>query len=86
MKIRLKRIFKVQTGPRSTSSYAPGIYRVPEDISGDHAKRALQQRVAETVVEEKKAPENKVVETPESKSKVGRKTKRGRGARAKSDK
>lgn len=79
MKIRLKRPFTYQDGPRNTVTLDPGVHDLPTKL----AQLALRFGKAEMVVE-KKAPENKLAKTPENKAGVGRKTKRRRGAGAKS--
>jgi len=77
MKIKIKRLFRHHEGPRTIKDYNPGVYDVGKDISQHVADLALRFGRVEVVVEpvvEKKAPENKVVEAPENKSRVAKKS------------
>jgi hypothetical protein len=95
MKIKVKKVFRYQDGPRKVREIQPGIYSVPGEISRDLYDKIRKFGKVEVVVEEKKAPEDKmfsvpkketkVLEVREYKSKVGRKTKRSRSSGAKSD-
>lgn len=80
MKIRLKRTFVYQDGPRKTVTLSPGVYDLPADL----AEKALRWGKAERVFE-KKAPENKIAEVPENKAGVGGAAKRRRRTRPKSN-
>ena len=78
MKIRLKRPFTYQDGPRKTTTLVPGVHDLPQDL----AEKVLRFGNAEMVVT-KKAPENKKRGKPsENKAGVGRTTKRSRRPRA----
>lgn len=79
MKVRIKRAFTYQDGPRNTVTLKPGVYDLPEKL----VQLALRFGKAELVVT-KKAPENKLAKTPENKARVAGKTKRRRSAGAKS--
>ena len=87
MKIKIKRLFRHQADPRTIKDYKPGVYDVGNDISQHVADLALRFGRAEVVVEvEKIAPENKVVETPENKSRVAKPTVRRRSTGTKPNK
>ena len=77
MKIRIKRPFQYQDGPRSVVTLEPGIH----DLSKELAEKVLRFGKAELVVE-KKAPENKVAEVPENKSKVAKVRRRRAGSKS----
>lgn len=85
MKFRLRRPFSVQITPTRVKTYPIGEYDVPSEFPEEYAHRAKAQHLGFFVVE-KKAPENKLAEVPENKSKVARKSVRRRRTRAKSDK
>ena len=85
MKIKIKRMFRHQETATKVVEYPPGIYTVPGDISTDVAKKVLRFGSAEVLVE-KVAPENKVVKTPENKTKVAKTAGSRRSTRAKPDK
>ncbi len=88
MKIKITRKFKYQDGPRKTKELLPGEYVVGKDISLRQAEMVLRFGRAEVIVEPKVtkvAPENKVVEAPEDKARVAKKTVRRRRTRTKSD-
>ena len=85
MKFILRRPFSIQINPRKVKTYLIGEYEVPAEIPRDHAEKAKKQHLGFFVVE-KKAPENKVAEVPENKSKVAGKSMRRRRTRSKSDK
>ena len=71
MKIKIKRIFRHQETGSKVREYHPGVYDVPGDISQDVAQKVLKFGKAE-VLAEKQAPENKVVKTPEDKTRVAK--------------
>jgi len=75
MKVRIKRPFTYQDGPRKTITLEPGVH----DLSDRLAGLALRFGKAELVVE-KKAPENKVVKPAESKATVSKGRRRGAGS------
>ena len=86
MKIKIKRTFKYQVGPRDTKELLPGEYVVGKDISLRRAEQVLKFGKAEVIAEprvEKIAPENKVVEVAENKSRVEKKPVRRRSTRSK---
>ncbi len=99
MRIKIKRLFRYQVSATKTGQVLPGEYDVPKDVSFDVAAMAMkfggakivpdepapEKVVPEKVVPEKTAPENKVVETPENKARVARKTVRRRSNRTKPD-
>ena len=89
MKIRITRKFKIQNGPRKTKELLPGEYVVGKDISLYYAELVLRFGKAEVIAEpkvEKVAPENKVIEVAENKSRVAKKPVRRRSTRPKPDK
>jgi hypothetical protein len=75
MKVKLRRPFTYQDGPRNTVTLQPGVHDLPDRLAG----LALRFGKAELVVE-KKAPENKVVATAESKSKVSKSRRSSAGS------
>ena len=78
MKIRLNRTFKYQKSATEVVTLDKGEHNVTEHVGN------LALRFGGAVrVDQKKAPENKVVKAAENKAGVGRKTKRRRRARAK---
>ena len=83
MKIKVKREFRIQVGPAKVDVIAPGVYLVPGEMSLAVAEKVLRFGKA-AVVPEKVAPENKVVQAPESKEKVAKKPVRRSRSRAKS--
>ncbi len=85
MKIKIKRVFNYQDGPRNVVELQPGVYGVGRDISQHVADLAIRWGGAEVVVE-KKAPENKVVRASENKSKVAKKSGNRRSTRSKPNK
>ncbi len=85
MKIKVKRLFRYMATPTDTKDIVVGVYSVPEDISDELAQKILRFGKAE-VLQEKKAPENKVVATPENKTRVAAPTGNRRSTRAKPDK
>ena len=85
MRIKIKRIFRYQATATKLKAIQPGVYDVPGDISEDIAQKVLRFGRAE-VLAEKKAPENKVIGTPENKSNVAKLPVRSRRSRSKSDK
>lgn len=80
MKIRLKKVFRYQVDARKERELQPGVHDLPEDL----ALKVLKFGKAEKVFE-KVAPENKVVQAPESKKKVARKPVRRSRARSEPD-
>jgi len=87
MQFKVKRQFNIQVTALKVRTYSPGVYDVPKDMPKDHAVKCARQRRGEWVKVEtvKQAPENKVVETAESKAKVAKKTGYRRSTRTKSD-
>ncbi len=94
MKIKTKRSFRYQVSATKVKELQPGTYEVGVDISQNLADSAMRFFGAEVVVEpvvvepvvEKVAPENKVVEVAENKSRVAKKPVRRRSNRTKPDK
>lgn len=89
MKIKIKRIFRYQASATKAKELQPGVYEVGADISQHIADSVLRFGKAEIVVEpvvEKKAPENKVVEVAENKSRVEKTAGRRRSTRTKPNK
>jgi len=84
MKVKVKKVFRYQATASKLKAVQPGVYEVGVDITQYVADLALKYGKSEIVVE-KKAPENKVVEAPENKSKVVKKPMRRRSARTKPD-
>ena len=84
MKLKIKRLFRYQKTATKVVELKPGVYDVGRDISEHVAQLALRYGKSEIVIE-KKAPEKKVVETPENKAGVELKPVRGRRARSKSN-
>jgi len=81
MKIKIKRPFTYQDGPRNTVTLPVGVH----DLDADLASKVLRFGNAEIVVE-KKAPQNKARgKPPENKTGVARKSKRRSGKRPKSN-
>ena len=87
MKIKIKKLFRYQVGPRKVKELQPGIYDVGKDITQHLCDSVLRFGKAEVFIEPvvKKAPEKKVVEAPENKSKVAKTPVRRRSARPKSN-
>ena len=85
MKIKIKKLFRYQDGPRDTRELQPGVYEVGKDIT-DHVAHIAQRFGGAKIVVEKKAPENKVVNAPENKSKVAKKSGNRRSTRSKPNK
>ena len=85
MKIQIKKVFHVQVDARKTKEYLPGVYEVGVDIDMDVADK-MQRFGGGVLLFEKQAPENKVVEVTENKTRVAKKSGRRRSTRAKSDK
>ena len=89
MKIKIKRLFRYQVSATKVKEYQPGVYDVGADIPQHIADSALKFGKAEVIVEpvvEKVAPENKVVEVTENKTRVAKKSGRRRSTRTKPDK
>jgi len=89
MRIRLWRAFRYQESARKERELLPGIYDVPGDISEYVAGMAIRYANASLIpkqVVRKKAPENKVLEVAENKTRVAKKAGRRRSTRSKSDK
>lgn len=89
MKILVRKVFCYQHDARTVKRLEPGTYDVGRDISQHLCDLALSLSRAEIYVEpvfEKKAPENKIVQAPENKGEVVKKSGRRRSTRAKSDK
>ena len=89
MKIKIKRPFRYQVSATKSKELQSGVYDVGVDISQERADLVLRFGKAEVVVEpvvEKKAPENKIVEAPENKSRVAKPTVRRRSTRTKPNK
>ncbi len=87
MRIKVHKTYSYQVTPRKVKKLYPGEYDVGTHISLHIAQSVLQFGKAEILKEvEKVAPENKVVETPENKAKVGKKSVRRRSSRPKPDK
>lgn len=84
MKFRLRKTFAIQVSPTQLTTYPAGDYQVPEQMLEDHARKAEKQHLGRFVAE-KKAPENKVVNVPNDKAAVRKKTVRRGGPRSKSD-
>jgi hypothetical protein len=91
MKLQVTRIWRRQISNTKVRTIKPGVYRVPDEVSEDDAMRIVQMHAGSFVAEPakkkmaaKKAPENKVVESPENKAGVAKPAKRGRSARPKS--
>ena len=92
MKIRIKRVFRYQVSATKVKELQPGVYDIGRDISQHVADSALKFGKAELVKErpapkpvEKKAPENKVVEAAEDKTRVAKPAVRRRSTRSKPD-
>lgn len=85
MKIKIKRAFRYQDGPRNVVTLEPGQYRVPQDVSKDIAEKAVKYGKAEFLREGKVAPTTKVRKAGAGAAKVERKGVRSRRARPKSD-
>jgi len=88
MRIRLWRAFRYQASATKERELLPGLYDVPGDISEHIAEVVLRYGNASILprrVVKKKAPENKVVEVVENKSRVAKKSVRRRRARTKPD-
>ena len=85
MKIKIKRLFRVQVSARKSREYQPGIYDVGVDISQIVADKVLRYGKADIIVDApvKVVPEKKVVEAPENKFKVAAKPGRRRSTRTK---
>ena len=84
MRIHVKRAFTYQKTPSKTATLQPGEYEVGPDISLHVAEMALKFGGAVVIAEVKKvAPENKVVEAPENKVRVAKKSGHRRSTRAK---
>ena len=80
MRIKVKKSFRYQDGPRKECEIKPGVYNVPGEINETLARKILRFGKAEWVVEqpiEKVAPENKIIEAAESKPTVVRRGRRG---------
>lgn len=91
MKLQVTRLWKRQISNTQVRTIKPGVYRVPDEVSEDDAARIVQMHAGSFIAEPvkkkpaaKKAPENKVVESPENKAGVAKSAKRGRSARPKS--
>jgi hypothetical protein len=69
-RIKVKRAFAIQDGPRKVKVIQPGTYRVPEDIDSVTAAKILKFGSAEIIIE-KKAPENKLGTVAENKADLG---------------
>jgi hypothetical protein len=63
MKVKVKKVFRLQISPTQVRVFEPGIYDVDQEI----ASKILRFGNAEIIRAVKKAPENKVVEAPETK-------------------
>ena len=89
MRIKINRIFSYQESSQKVGKLQPGIYTAPKDISFDMCAKVLKfgnaTLLADVKKPEKKAPENKVVKTPDSKAEVEVKSKYRRSAGSKSD-
>lgn len=85
MKVKIKKLFRYQDGPRKVRELTPGVYEVGKDISQHLCDSVLRYGKAEFVVE-KKAPEKKVVEAPENKAGLGKPAMRGSSTRTKPNK
>ncbi len=72
MKIRITSNFTVQVDARTVTTYPHGEYSIPKDIPKDHAEKAVRLGSGR-YIQEKKAPENKLADVPENKTKVARK-------------
>ena len=83
MRIKIKRLFRIQVSATEVREFSPGVYDVPRDISKGDADKVLKFGKAE-VLAEKVVPENKVVATPENKVRVAKKSGHRRSTRAKS--
>lgn len=83
MNFRLKKEFRYQKTSTEVVSIKPGTYSVPKDFSKELFEKIRRFGQVE-VLAEKKAPENKVVKTPENKARVGKKAVRGGRAGSKS--
>jgi len=81
MKIKLHRIFKYAVGPGKEVTLEKGIHTVSDEVG----KLALKWGKAERLMDEKKAPENKLAKGSKNKAGVGRKTKRRGRPRSKPD-
>jgi len=62
MKLKFKREFRYEFAPGYVKVILPGVHDLPEDV----ARLALKFHAAERVFE-KKAPENKLADVPETK-------------------
>lgn len=88
MKIRIQQLFRHQASATKVRKYPPGVYDVPRQMSNHVAELALKFGRAEIVAPvmvEKKAPEDKVVGTPENKARVVKQPVRRRSTRTKPD-
>ena len=85
MKIKITRVLRIQLDARKFKEYQPGVYDVGVDIDMSVAEK-MRKFGGGVLVIEKQAPENKVVQTPENKTKLVIPTVRRRSTRAKSDK
>jgi hypothetical protein len=83
MKIQVRKRFHFQATPSLTEVICPGIYSVPQDIPKELADKILKWGKASLVMDEKKAPENKLGGAAESKTGLARKAGRGGRTRAK---
>ena len=75
---KVTRTFGIAVDARNVRTYTSGVYEVPRDMDPYHAERARALRCGDWVKLQKKAPENKVVDVPENKAKVAKKTVRRR--------
>ena len=85
MRIKVKKKFTYQKTPRATAELHPGEYEVGTHISLHLAELALRFGSAEVVhVVKKESPEVKIVDAPENKARVAKKSGYRRSTRAKS--
>ncbi len=91
MRIKINKVFNYQISATKVGRFQPGIYTASKDISFDMCAKVLKFGNAELLPDEepkkakpeKKAPENKVVQTAENKAEVEVKPLRRRSTRSK---